>query len=142
MNQHGRGTTGNSNRHIGLYELLQTLGSGGSSKVYLGKHMFLDTEAAVKVLRASIVHEQTEQFEMEARIIASLRHPHIVRILDFDVENNIPFLVMEFAPYGSLRQRHPAGLPVPLVTVVSYVKQIAGALQYAHDREVIHRDIK
>jgi serine/threonine protein kinase len=142
MHQPGKGTTGNSNRHIGLYELLQTLGSGGFSKVYLGKHMFLGTEAAVKVLRASMVHEQTEQFEIEARIIAGLRHPHIVRILDFDVENNIPFLVMEFASHGSLRQRHPVSVPVPLATVVSYAKQVSGALQYAHDRGVIHRDVK
>ena len=142
MNRPGIGAAGNSNRQIGLYELLRTLGSGGASKVYLGRHLLLDSEAAIKVLRTSTVPEQAEQFEIEARIIAGLRHPHIVRILDFDVENNIPFLVMEFAPHGSLRQTLPEGVPVPLTTVVSYIKQAGRALQYAHDRGVIHLDVK
>ncbi len=142
MTQHGRGTAGNSNRQIGRYELLQTLGSGGSAKVYLGKHVNLGTQAAIKVLDTSMIFEQAEQFELEAQIIAGLNHPNIVRVLDFNVENNIPFLVMEYASHGSLRQRHTLGTPVPLSTVVSYVKQLARALQYAHDRGVIHRDVK
>lgn len=142
MTQHGRGTAGNSNRQIGRYELLQTLGSGGFAKVYLGKHVNLGTQAAIKVLDTSMIFEQAEQFELEAQIIASLKHPNIVRVLDYNVENNIPFLVMEYASHGSLRQRHTPGTPVPLSTVVSYVKQLARALQYAHDRGVIHRDVK
>jgi serine/threonine protein kinase len=69
-------------------------------------------------------------------------HPHIVRILDFDVEEGVPFLVMDYAPNGSLRQQHPKGTLLPLDTVVSYLKQVAAALQYAHDQQLIHRDIK
>ncbi|HWS84315.1 MAG TPA: glycine betaine ABC transporter substrate-binding protein [Ktedonobacteraceae bacterium] len=81
-------------------------------------------------------------FEQEAKTIAKLMHPHIVRILNFDVSNGIPFLVMDYCPDGTLRQRHSKGECVPLATVVTYVKQVADALQYAHDQKIIHRDIK
>src|SRR6202022_1990997 len=65
-----------------------------------------------------------------------------VQVLDFGVEDTIPFLVMDYAPNGNMRQRHPKGLQLPLGTVVPYVKQLADALQYAHQEKVIHRDIK
>src|SRR5204863_9083958 len=78
----------------------------------------------------------------EARTLVNLIHPHIVRVLDYGVENTTPCLVMDYAPNGSLRQRHPKGLVFPLSNVVQYVKQIADALQYAHDVKLIHRDIK
>ena len=72
-----------------------------------------------------------------------LRHPHIVPLLDFGISrDDLPYLVMEYAPEGTLRDRHPKGTRVPLPTVVSYVDQLASALQYAHDQRVIHRDIK
>src|SRR6202007_2863759 len=71
-----------------------------------------------------------------------LVHPHIIRVLDFDVKDGIPFLVMDYAPNGSLRRIHPKGIPLPLPTVISYVKQLADALQYAHDQKLIHRDVK
>src|SRR5437899_1453672 len=74
--------------------------------------------------------------------MARLAHPHIVRVLDFGVEDSIPFLVMEYAPNGTLRQRHPKGSRVPLDIVVSYVKQVAEALQYIHTQKLIHRDVK
>jgi serine/threonine protein kinase len=71
-----------------------------------------------------------------------LVHPHIVRVLDFGIEDKTPFLVMDYAPHGTLRQLHPKGKSVPLATIISYNKQVADALQYAHDARVIHRDVK
>src|SRR5207248_4859551 len=71
-----------------------------------------------------------------------LRHPHIVRVLDFGLQEGIPFLVMDYAPGGTLRNRHPKGTRLPLETVVSYVRQVASALQYAHEQRLIHRDLK
>ena len=65
-----------------------------------------------------------------------------MRVLDFGVDDNTPFLVMEYAPNGTLRLRHPRGVPVPIEVVVPYVQQVAAALQYAHDQKLIHRDIK
>src|SRR5207248_1793447 len=61
---------------------------------------------------------------------------------EFGMEGRTPFLVLDYAPNGTLRQRHPKGTPLPLPTIVSYVKQVAEALQYAHDEKLIHRDVK
>jgi serine/threonine protein kinase len=80
------------------------------------------------------MHRQA--FEREADIIASLAHPHIIRLLDYDVAEGVPFLVTEYAPNGSLRQRHRGGQRVLLLTVVSYVQQIASALDI---RRIIFR---
>jgi serine/threonine protein kinase len=89
-----------------------------------------------------LAHATLEDFLREARIIAHLEHPNIVRVLEFGVEDETPFLVMSYAPGGSLRDRHPKGTLVPLSDIVTYVKQVATALQYAHDAQLIHRDIK
>jgi len=86
--------------------------------------------------------EDFNTFRMEARIIAHLIHPNIVRVLEFGMEDKTPFLVMDFAPHGTLRQRHPKGTSLPLPTVISYVKQVADALQSAHDERLVHRDVK
>ena len=129
-------------KQLGHYQLTHLLGRGGFADVYLGKHVYLDTQAAIKVLYTQLASDSIEHFRTEARTIAGLVHPHIVRVLDFGVEGTTPFLVMDYAPNGTLRQLHPRGTRLPLAIVVSYVKQIASALQYAHDHKVIHRDIK
>src|SRR5438270_3138876 len=129
-------------QQLGKYQLLNLIGKGSFAEVYLGEHLHLNTQAAIKVLHAQFTSEDRERFYTEARTVARLVHPHIVRILDFDVEDGIPFLVMEYAPNGPLRQRHPKGTRVPLDIVVSYVKQVAGALHYIHTQKLIHRDVK
>ncbi len=130
-------------QQLGNYRLLQSLGHGGYAEVYLGEHLRLNTPAAIKVLHARLgSSEDIDRFQEEGRIIASLVHPHIVRVFDFDVAHDIPFMVMDYAPNGSLRRRHPRGERLALSTVLSYVKQVAEALQYAHDQHFVHRDIK
>jgi WD40 repeat protein len=129
-------------QQLGNYRLVRLLGQGGFAEVYLGEHIYLDTPAAIKVLYTQLASEDEEQFRTEARTVAGLIHPHIVRILDYGVEGTTPFLVMDYAPHGTLRNQHPKGVPLPLATVVSYITQLADALQYAHDKKVIHRDIK
>jgi serine/threonine protein kinase len=129
-------------QRFGNYRLSQLLGQGGFAEVYLGEHIFLDTQVAIKVLHTQLVGQDVEQFRQEARTIAHLEHPHIVRILDFGVEGTIPYLIMSYAPNGTMRQRYPKGTRLSLELIISYVKQIAKALQYAHDHKVIHRDIK
>src|ERR1700738_4430045 len=131
-----------SGQQLGNYRLLLLLGRGGFAEVYLGQHIYLGSQAALKVLPAVLNDEDIEQFAKEARTLASLNHPHIIRVLDFAVENGIPFLVMEYAANGTLRQLHPQGTRLPGETVISYVRQIAPALQFAHDQHLIHRDIK
>jgi serine/threonine protein kinase/streptogramin lyase len=123
--------------------LERLLGQGGFAEVYLGEQVHLGTQAAVKLLHAPLANApEIEQFRQEARTIAALVHPHIIRVLDFGVEAGLPYLILDYAPGGSLRQRHPPGEQVPLTTVVAYVQQLAQALQYAHDQKVIHRDLK
>ena len=127
---------------LGNYRLVRLLGLGGFAEVYLGEHIYLDTLAAIKVLHAQLDTEDVEQFRTEARTVARLIHPHIVRVLDYGVAESTPFLVMDYAPHGTLRKLHPKETPLPLSTVVGYVNQLADALQYAHDQKVIHRDVK
>ena len=129
-------------QQLGNYRLRQLLGRGGAADVYLGEHIHLGTLAAIKILRVQIGSNELDEFLREARIIAHLRHPHIVRVLDFGVEGNTPFLVMDYATNGTLRQLYPRGTRLPLATVIYYVNQAAQALQYAHDRNVVHRDVK
>src|SRR5205823_358888 len=97
---------------------------------------------AIKILRTQLSPYDVGRFRTEARTIAQLEHPNIVRILDFGVEDYTPFLVMGYAPHGSLRDHHPRRTRVPLPQIPAYVKQIAAALQHAHDAQLIHRDVK
>src|SRR5216683_8016626 len=131
-------------QQLGNYHLVRLLGKGGFAEVYLGEHIHLvNKQAAIKVLDTQLINDDdVKKFRDEANTIAQLEHPNIVHVLDFGLEGKTPFLVMEYASNGTLRQRHPKGVIVPLPTIVSYVKQIASALQYAHDKKLIHRDIK
>jgi len=129
-------------QRLGNYRLVRLLGQGGFAQVYLGEHLRLGTQAALKLLFTHLPDDDVEQFLVEARTLARLEHPHIIRILDFDVEQDIPFLVMSYAPNGTLRQRYPKGTHLPLGIILTYLKQAAGALQCAHDARLVHRDIK
>ena len=133
---------GREGQQLGNYRLIHLLGQGGFADVYLGEHIYLDTPAAIKVLHTQLASDEVGSFQAEARTIARLVNPHIVRVLDYGVDGTTPFLVMDFAPNGTLRKRHPRGVPLPLSTIVSYVTQLADALQYAHEQKVIHRDVK
>src|SRR5882724_10528303 len=127
---------------LGNYRLMRLLGRGGFAEVYLGEHIYLETTAAIKVLNARLASDDAEQFRAEARTIARLVHPHIVRVLEFGVEQETPYLVVDYAPNGTLRKRYPRGSRLPLPTIVSYVNQMADALHYAHTHRVVHRDVK
>lgn len=129
-------------QQVGSYRLLRLLGRGGFAEVYLGEHTRLLSQAAIKVLSAQLAEAEAEQFEIEARTLARLTHPHIVRILDFAVQDGAPFLVMDYAPNGTLRQRYRRGVPQEPRAFLPYLQQVAGALHYAHEQRLIHRDIK
>src|SRR5262249_16021550 len=74
--------------------------------------------------------------------VAQLIHPNIIHVREFAIERSTPFLIMDYAPGGTLRHRYPLGVCLSLEKTVLYVKQIAAALQYAHNKGLIHRDVK
>jgi peptide/nickel transport system substrate-binding protein len=129
-------------QQLGNYRLVSLLGQGGYAEVYLGQHVRLNQQAAIKVLHAHLTDQEAEHFQQEAQTIATLVHPGIVRVFDYDVQDGVPFLVLDFASNGTLRRRYPKGSLVPLPVIVSSVKQVADALQYAHEQKFIHRDVK
>jgi serine/threonine protein kinase len=129
-------------QQLGNYRLVRLLGRGGFADVYLGEHVHLRTQAAIKVLQMRLAEEHTESFINEARTIAHLIHPNIVRVLDFGVHNAVPFLVMDYAPGGTIRRHMPSGRPLPPEGLFPFITQVASALQYAHNRKLMHRDIK
>jgi eukaryotic-like serine/threonine-protein kinase len=100
--------TDRSGQQLGNYRLIRLLGRGGFAKVYLGEHVFLKTHAAIKILHTQMFQKDTEHFLNEARTVANLRNANIVRVQDFGIEQATGtfFLVMDYAPHGSLRQLH------------------------------------
>jgi WD40 repeat protein/serine/threonine protein kinase len=133
-----------SGQLLGNYRLVRFLGQGGFAEVYLGEHRYLRSRAALKVLRISLSHEEAQRFLSEAQMLVNLKHPNIVRVLDFGIDQSrgMPFLVMEYATGGTARQRHPQGSRLSLATTVSYINQVSAALQHAHNHHIIHRDVK
>jgi eukaryotic-like serine/threonine-protein kinase len=126
------------------YRILGLLASGGTGNVYLADHVRLPGRVAVKTLRGERLQDSQSlaRFRAEAEITASLRHPHIVQTLDFDVSPaGRPYLVMELCEGPDLRSLVERG-PTPVARVAEIVRQIASALQLAHDHGIVHRDLK
>lgn len=129
-------------QRLGNYRLHRLLGKGSFAEVYLAEHLYLHTPAAIKVLHTTLNEEEERLFLTEAQTIARLAHPNIVRVREFAIERSLPYLVMDHVPGGTLRQRYSRGTCLSLEQTISYVKQIASALQYAHNQGIIHRDVK
>jgi len=131
-----------SGQLLGSYRLLQPLGQNEHAAVYLGEHLHSRGQVAIKLLAGRRTEQEVARFLAQASSLTLLRHDHIVQVLDYGVNDDTAFLVMAYAPNGTLRQRHPKGTLVPLGTIVSYVNQVASALEYIHQRFLVHRDIK
>src|SRR5579884_3191967 len=97
-------------KQLGNYRLIRLVGRGGFAQVYQGEHVHLQTQAAIKVLQARLSRQDQERFLVEAQIIARLQHPNIIQVLEFGIEESIPYLVMDYAPGGTLRQRYRSGI--------------------------------
>ena len=127
---------------LGNYRIVRLLGKGGFAEVHLGRHIHLNTYAAIKLLHTQLERADIAKFRREAQIVATLRHPHIVTLFDFDIIDGAPYLVMDYAPEGTLRQRHPHASVLPPATVQDYITEVGAALDFAHDKGFIHRDVK
>jgi len=128
---------------LGNYELLSLLGAGGMGEVYRARDVRLPRIVAIKVLRgdAGDIAELRERFEREARAVASLNHPHICTLYDIGREDSVDYLVMELVEGEPLGDRLKQGA-LPVDQSVLYAIQIADALDQAHRRGVVHRDLK
>ncbi|HXH27244.1 MAG TPA: protein kinase [Candidatus Acidoferrum sp.] len=128
---------------IGNYRIIQLIGSGGVGDVYEAQHLGLLQRRALKVLKMPLNPKEVTAFEHEAQALAKLQHPNILTVHDFIVEQGTPIIITEFAPGGSLRDafdRKPGAKP--LSDALVWVEQIAAALQYAHKKKIVHRDVK
>jgi serine/threonine-protein kinase len=129
----------------GTYRIVGRLAEGGCGEIYLADHMRLPGRVAIKVLHHGLERnaEVLSRFRQEAEITATLRHPHIVQVLDFNVtDQGYPYLVMELLEGESLARRITAAGPLSPATAVDIIDQIAQALSAAHLRGIVHRDLK
>lgn len=129
---------------LGKYKLLEHLGSGGMSSVYLAQHVVMRRRVAIKVLPQSRVQDSSylARFHREARAVAALDHPNIVRAFDVDNEGDTHYLVMEYIEGRDLQALVEAEGPLPYLTAADYIRQAAEGLAHAHQAGLIHRDIK
>jgi hypothetical protein len=129
---------------IGKYRVLERLGAGGMGSVYLCEHKFMRRRVAVKVLPAAKAEDPSalERFYREARAVAALDHPNIVRAYDIDQDEKLHFLVMEYVDGTSLQEIVKKCGPMDVVRSAHYVRQAAVGLQHAHEAGLVHRDIK
>ncbi len=130
---------------IGRYHILEQLGEGGMAVVYKAYDTRLESEVAVKIIRTERLipefRDRTlKRFQTEAKKMAQLQHPNIVKVTDFGEFENIPYLVLEYAPSGTLKER--IGKPIPCGEAARMLTSVARALAYAHKRGLVHRDVK
>ncbi len=133
---------------LGKYRLIEKLGQGGMAQVYKAYQPDLDRYVAVKILHPHLTGDEefAARFRREARAIAALEHPHSVRVYDFDADNGLAFIVMEYLSGVGLKARlrdlSSRDEYMPLDEVAHVIGSLADALDYAHARGVVHRDIK
>jgi dipeptidyl aminopeptidase/acylaminoacyl peptidase len=132
-----------SGTRLGCYEISAKIGAGGMGEVYRARDIKLRRDVAVKVLPRSFANdsERISRFEREAQLLASLNHPHIAVIYGMEESNGSLALVMELVEGPTLAERIASG-PLPLEEAVGLAKQIAEALEAAHERGIVHRDLK
>ncbi len=125
----------------GRYRVVRILGEGGAGVVALARDLRLDREVALKLLRRGGLLGDLGRFEDEARTLAALRHPRIVAVLDYGIQDGAPYLVLEAVVGGTLRTRMALGRMEPVETV-ALARDLASALEHAHGQGVVHRDVK
>lgn len=134
-----------SGQYLGRYYLSERLGEGGMAVVYKAYDTRLERDVAIKIIRSGAfptdaLKEVLKRFEREAKSLAKLSHPNIVKVYDYGEHEGEPYLVMEYLPGGTLKKM--LGKPVPWQDAVRLVLPVARGMAYAHQRGILHRDIK
>jgi WD40 repeat protein/serine/threonine protein kinase len=130
---------------LGRYHILEQLGEGGMATVYKAYDTRLERDVAIKIIRRGAfppnqLERILKRFEREAKALAKLSHPNIVGVIDYGEYEDAPYLVMEYLPGGTLKQR--IGKPIPWQEAIRLLIPVAQALEYAHEQNIIHRDVK
>src|SRR5579859_1291891 len=128
---------------LGQYEIVGLLGEGGMASVYRARQVSIEREVALKILHATLTDSSSfaDRFAHEAKLVGSLSHPHILKVFDYGRDQHVAYLVTELLTGGSLSDLIHLS-PLPLEQIERLLDQIASALDYAHHRGVIHRDLK
>jgi serine/threonine protein kinase len=128
---------------LGPYRVVSELGAGGMGEVYRATDTDLKRQVALKILPEAFAADpdRVARFQREAQVLASLNHPHIAQVYGVERRGGVTALVMEFVEGEDLSQRMARG-PVPIGDALAIARQIADALEAAHERGVIHRDLK
>lgn len=129
---------------LGKYKLLGEVGKGGMSAVYLAEHILMRRQVAIKVLPKARVKDASylDRFRLEARAVAKLDDPHIVRAFDIDNDGDTHYIVMEYVDGPDLHRVVSQNGPLDADTAADYIAQAATGLAHAHEKNLIHRDIK
>jgi serine/threonine protein kinase len=138
----GSGMDGMIGRFLGKYQIIEPLGEGGMATVYKAYDPTLERYVAIKIIRAAnqIDSDFLIRFQREARALAKLDHPYILKVLDYGEDNGVPYLVMPYVAHGTLKQYTRSRLNYE--KAIEIIIPVAEALSYAHKRKIIHRDIK
>jgi eukaryotic-like serine/threonine-protein kinase len=128
----------------GRYRLDAQIGTGGMSTVYRAFDTVLERQVAIKLMHREIASDsdQLERFRREARAVAQLNHPHIVTVIDAGEDDNMPYIVFEYVEGETLKDRIRRYGRLPIQESIAYAIEIARALGVAHDRGIVHRDVK
>ena len=131
-------------KQLGSFDLERKVGQGGMGEVWLARQRSLDRLVAVKVLPRSLASQESflERFQREARAAASLKHPHVIQVYEFGIEDGTPYFAMEYVEGEDLQQVMRRERYVNLREAVEVVRDVASALEAAHAKGIIHRDIK
>ena len=137
-----------SGKTLGKVQIGEMLARGGMAEVYIGEHTTLNRKVAVKIMRDHVEADPDNRvrFEREARVVASLRHPNIIQVFDYELVDGQPCLVMELVTGASLgeylKALHKRGEKLPLETIAHILTALGSAIDYAHQQNIIHRDVK
>ncbi|MBN4072026.1 protein kinase [bacterium AH-315-F18] len=132
---------------LGPYRIVRELGHGGMGRVYLAQETGSGREVALKVMAADLAGdtEARARFMREARLMAELNHPHIVKVFEVDEADDQPYIAMEYVKGGDLGEGldpQDGGPRLPLKIVLSHIRDVSRALHFAHRHGVVHRDVK
>src|SRR4051812_482349 len=132
------------NRALGVYTILEKLGEGGMGEVFRARHERLGRLVALKVIRADrLPHpDAVRRFLREARVAAQLHHPNVVTVFDANEADGVHFLAMELVDGTDLAKQVKDHGPLPPALACEYVRQAALGLQHAHEKGLVHRDVK